>query len=86
MRMKKRDANDLIELHKVPGNPVLEEQYQEVFSFVRALTDMGLNPTDLTANTIEHWNKKFDQVLGQLGLENSKEDSDQVQLRKHEEK
>jgi hypothetical protein len=74
MRMKKRDANDLIKLHETLNNPALEKRYQEVFSFVKVITDKGLNPHDLTAEDIEHWNKKFDDVLGQLIFKNSLED------------
>ena len=48
MRMKKRDAKDLIKLRETLNNPNLED-YQEVFSFVKAITDKGLNPHDLTA-------------------------------------
>ena len=78
MRMKKRDADDLIKLHEVLCNPNLEEQYQDVFSFVKALTDKGPNQNELTADTIEHWNKKFDEVLKQLTLQSSKEDRDHM--------
>jgi hypothetical protein len=76
MRMKKRDANDLIRLHEIPDNPAVEDRYQEVFSFVKTITDKDLNPQDLTAEDIERWNRKFDEVLGQLGLEITKEDKD----------
>ncbi len=41
MRMKKRDAKDLIKLHKILGNPTLEEHYRDVFSFVKDITDKG---------------------------------------------
>jgi len=50
--MKKRKANDLIKLHKIMGNPSIEEHYQEVFSFLKAITDKGLNPHDLTVEDI----------------------------------
>ena len=76
MGMKKRDAKGLIKLHKILGNPAVEEHYQEVFSFVKAITDKGLNPHDLTAEDIERWNRKFDEVLGQLGLKSNKEEKD----------
>ena len=79
MRMKKRDADGLIKLHEILCNPRLEEQYQDVFSFVRTLTDKGPNQNDLTADTIEHWNKKFDEVLKQLTLQSSKKDSDRME-------
>ena len=85
MRMKKRDADDLIKLHEVLCNPTLEEQYQDVFSFVKALTDKGPNKNELTAETIEHWNKKFDEVLRQLSLQSSKEDRDHMKEGAHEE-
>ena len=78
MRMKKRDADDLVKLHEFLCNPRLEEQYQEVFSFVKAITDKGPNQNELTAETIEHWNRKFDEVLKQLTLQSSKEDSDHM--------
>ena len=48
MRMKKRDAKDLIKLRETLNNPNLDD-YQEVFSFVKSITDKGLNPHDLTA-------------------------------------
>ena len=83
--MKKRDSDDLIKLHEVLCNPSLEEQYQEVFSFVRALTDKGLHSNELTADTIENWNKKFDEVLKQLTLQSSKKDSDHMREGAHEE-
>ena len=70
--MKKRDANDLIKSHEILGNPAVEEHYQEVFSFVKAITDKGLNPHELTPKDIERWNRKFDEVLGQLVLKCSK--------------
>ena len=76
MRMEKRDAKDLIKLHKILGNPAVEEHYREVFSFVKAITDKGLNPHDLTVEDIERWNRKFDDVLGQLVLKSNKEDED----------
>jgi hypothetical protein len=74
--MKKRDAKDLIKLHEILSNPSLEAHYQEVFSFVKAITDKGLNQHDLTAETIEHWNRQFDDVLGQLVLKSNKEGQD----------
>ena len=85
MRMKKRDAHDLIKLHEALCNPTLEEQYQEVFSFVRTLTDKGLHPNELTADMFEHWNERFDEVLRQLTLQSSKEDNDHMKEGTHEE-
>lgn len=73
--MEKRDTKDLIKLHENLNNPNLED-YQEVFSFVKAITDKGLNQHDLTAEDIELWNRKFDDVLGQLALQSIKEDKD----------
>jgi hypothetical protein len=74
--MKKREANDRIKLHEILDNPTLEEHYRDVFSFVKDITDGNVNPHNLTANTIERWNGKFDEVLEQLRLKSSKENND----------
>ena len=76
MGMKKRDTNDLIKSHEILGNPAVEEHYREVFSFVKAITDKGLHPHDLTVEDSEGWNRKFDDVLGQLVLKSNKGDED----------
>jgi hypothetical protein len=79
MGIQKRDTVGLIKLDEILCNPGLEEEHQEVFSFIKGLTDKGPNHNDLTAETINHWNKKFDDVLRQLSLQSSKEDSDHIE-------
>lgn len=43
-------------LHEVFETPHLEKRFQEVFSFVRIITDRGFDIQDLTSENIQLWN------------------------------
>jgi hypothetical protein len=53
-------------LNEVVDNPNLEEEFQEVFTFVENVTVQKCNPDNLSSENIEKWNKKFDDVLKEL--------------------
>jgi len=64
--MKNEFTMDINKLNKVLGNPELEKEFQEVFSFVETITDQKGNLNGLTPKNVETWNQKFDEVLMQL--------------------
>ena len=64
--MKRQDATDVTKLNEILNNPELENDYREVFSFVRTITNGTVKPKDLTDTNIETWNRRFDEVLEQL--------------------
>jgi hypothetical protein len=64
--MKNQLTIDMNKLNEVADSPALEKEFQEVFSFVEAVTGQKYKPDNLTAQDIELWNKKFDVVLKQL--------------------
>jgi len=64
--MKSEFTMDINKLNKVLGNPELEKEFQEVFSFVETITDQKGNLDGLTPKDFETWNQKFDEVLMQL--------------------
>jgi hypothetical protein len=64
--MKNQSTIDMNKLNEVVDSPVLEKEFQDVFSLVEAVTGQKYEPDNLTAQDIELWNKKFDVVLKQL--------------------
>lgn len=72
--MKRQDAIDVTKLNKILNNPELEKDYQEVFSFVKTITNSTVKPNDLTDTNIETWNRRFDEVLEQLFSGKTKEE------------
>ena len=72
--MKRQDAIDVTKLNEILNNPDLEKDYQEVFSFVRTITNGTVKPNDLTDTNIETWNRRFDEVLEQLFSGKAKEE------------
>lgn len=64
--MKRQVIMDINKLNKVLENPELEEEFQEIFSFVETITGQHFNINDLTPKNIEIWNQKLDEVLKQL--------------------
>lgn len=64
--MKRQVIMDINKLNKVLENPELEEEFQEIFSFVETITNQHFNINDLTPKNIEIWNQKLDEVLKQL--------------------
>ena len=53
-------------LHEVFETPHLEKRFQEVFSFVKTITDRDFDIQNLTSENVQLWNQKFDQVLHHL--------------------
>jgi hypothetical protein len=72
--MKRQDAIDVTKLNEILNNPDLEKDYQEVFSFVRTITNGTVKSNDLTDINIETWNRRFDEVLEQLFSGKTKEE------------
>ena len=72
--MKRQDAIDVTKLNEILNNPDLEKDYQEVFSFVKTITNGTVKPNDLTDTNIETWNRRFDEVLEQLFSGKTKEE------------
>ena len=72
--MKRQDAIDVTKLNEILNNPDLEKDYQEVFSFVKTVTNGTVKPNDLTDTNIETWNRRFDEVLEQLFSGKTKEE------------
>jgi capsid portal protein len=72
--MKRQDAIDVTKLNEILNNPDLERDYQEVFSFVKTITNGTVKPNDLTDTNIETWNRRFDEVLEQLFSGKTKEE------------
>ena len=64
--MKRRNIVDRNKLNEVLASPELEEEFQEVFSFVEDITGCKTNIDDLTPKEIEDWNNKFGEVLQQM--------------------
>ena len=64
--MKRQEAIDVTKLNEILNNPELENDYQEVFSFVRTITNGTVKPNELTDTNIETWNRRFEEVLEQL--------------------
>ena len=64
--MKRQDAIDVTRLNEILNNPELEKDYQEVFSFVRTITNGTVKPNELSDTNIETRNRRFDEVLEQL--------------------
>jgi len=64
--MKNKFITSMEKLNEILEQPVYTEQFQEVFSFVEAITGRKFNPDHLTSEDIAVWNKRFDEVLQQL--------------------
>jgi hypothetical protein len=64
--MKNKFITSMEKLNEILERPVYTEQFQEVFSFVEAITGRKCNPDHLTSEDIALWNKRFDKVLQQL--------------------
>ena len=64
--MKNKFITSMEKLNEILERPVYTEQFQEVFSFVEAITGRKYNPDHLTSEDIALWNKRFDKVLQQL--------------------
>ncbi len=64
--MERESAVDITRLSEVLGNPDLEKDFQDVFSFVETITGQTCNPGEMTPQNIESWNINFDKVLKQL--------------------
>ena len=74
--MRRQNAIDVAKLNEILNNPELEKDYQEVFSFVKTITNGSVKPNDLTDANIKTWNRKFDEVLEQLFFEKTKEEKE----------
>jgi hypothetical protein len=72
--VKRQEAINVTKLNEVLNNPALEKDHQEVFSFVRTITNGTVKPDDLTDTNIETWNQRFDAVLEQLFSVKTKEE------------
>ena len=64
--MKRESAVDINRLNEVLENPDLEEDFQDVFSFVETITGQTCSLGEMTSRNIEAWNMRFDEVLKQL--------------------
>jgi hypothetical protein len=64
--MKNKFTFNMEKLNEVLERPIYTERFQEVFSFVEAVTGRKYNPDNLTPEDIAVWNKRFDEVLQQL--------------------
>lgn len=64
--MQRQIAVDINRLNEILENPDLEQEFQDVFSFVEIITGQNFNINELTPKNIETWNQKFDEVLKQI--------------------
>lgn len=53
-------------LNEVLQSPAHTKELQEVLSFVEMITGRKYNPDRLTAEDIDIWNKRFDEVLKRI--------------------
>lgn len=66
--MKSNSIADSNKLNEVLENPNLEQEFQEVFDFVKNITSEKGKIDELTSEDIEIWNKRFDETLKKLIL------------------
>ena len=66
--MKSNSIADSSKLNEVLENPNLEQEFQEVFDFVKNITSEKGKIDELTSEDIEIWNKRFDETLKKLIL------------------
>ena len=64
--MKKIPSVTIDKLNEILDNPNLKKEFQEVFTFVENVTDQKCNVDNLSSESIEKWNKRFDEVLKRL--------------------
>ncbi len=64
--MKNKFTISMERLNEILEQPMYKDQFQEVFSFVEAVTARKYNPNHLTSEDIAEWDRRFDEVLRQL--------------------
>lgn len=64
--MKNIPSVSIDRLNEILDNPNLEKEFQEVFTFVENVTGQKCNLDNLSSESIEKWNKRFDEVLKRL--------------------